>query len=86
MTERCVRVSIKRVQRGLREFDAIQVVIGDLHLSCDVTSDRDIRLAKSLADDHQAAFMYDDHNAGRVRAAIGLLNPEHWIALKESMS
>ena len=71
---RAVQVKIQRRATTAREYDAITVVIGDLRLSCDLTSDREIRMAKKLADDHQAAFMYDEANAGRVRAALGILN------------
>ena len=63
-------VSVRREQASRGFYDCIKVVIGDLHLRCDVTSDRDIRLAKRLADDHGAAFEFDDHTRERVRAAL----------------
>jgi hypothetical protein len=51
-------------------FDRIVVVIGDLHLRCDVNCDRDIRLAKQLADSHEAPFEYAPEVAERVLAAL----------------
>jgi hypothetical protein len=66
------RVSVKRVQVGSRTFDQIKVVIGDLHLKTDLMSDRDIRLAHRLAEDHQATFLYDEANAERVRRVLGI--------------
>ena len=69
---RAISVTIKRVQTGDREYDAITVVMGDLHLRCDAVCDRDIKLAKRLADDHQAWFQYDEHCAPRVQAALGI--------------
>lgn len=58
-TETARRVKVHRVCAGGREYDAISVVIGDLHLSCDVRCGRDIRLAKRLAADHGAAYWCD---------------------------
>ena len=63
-------VKVQRVATTSREYDAITVCIGDLHLRCDAIDDRSIRLAKRLADDHQAWFMVDDATADRVRAAL----------------
>lgn len=71
---KAVQVKIQRRATTAREYDAVTVIIGDLHLSCDLTNDREIRLAKKLADDHQAAFMFDDENSARVRAAIGIMS------------
>lgn len=65
-----LQVKIHRVANAAREYDAVTVVIGDLHLRCDVTSDRVIRLAKRLADSHQAFFMYDAANEKRVQVAL----------------
>lgn len=42
-----------------REYFAITVVIGDLHLSCDVTCSRDIKLAKRLAEENGAPYSCD---------------------------
>lgn len=69
---RCQGVRIKRRQVGNREFDSIQVCIADLHLSADLVSDMQIRAAKKLADEHQCWFQYDEHNAPRVRVALGI--------------
>ena len=68
---KAVSVRIARRATTAREYDAITIVIGDLRLSCDLTSDREIRMAKKLADDHQAAFIFDDANAERVKTALG---------------
>lgn len=64
-------VSVRREQSARGHYDCIKVVIGDLHLRCDVTCDRDIRLAKRLADDHGAPFNYDVGTQDRVMAALG---------------
>ena len=69
---RAHQVKVQRVATAAREYDAITVVIGDLHLRCDAHDDRSIRLARRLADDHGATFMYDDATADRVRAALGI--------------
>jgi hypothetical protein len=52
-----VRVHTKEV--GARRFNAITVVLADLHLSCDWTNPRQLRLAKRLADSHGAVFQVD---------------------------
>lgn len=70
-----LQVKIHRVATSAREYDAVTVVIGDLHLRCDVTSDRVIRLAKKLADSHQAYFMYDAANAERVQSVLNDPSP-----------
>ena len=67
---RALFVKIGRRQTGAREYDAITVCIGDLHLRCDLVCDRDIRLARELANQHGAWFMFDDANAERVKAAL----------------
>jgi hypothetical protein len=67
---RATFVKISRRQVGQREFDCITVNIGDLHLRCDLVCDRDIRLARELANQHGAWFMFDDYNAERVKAAL----------------
>lgn len=69
---RAHQVKVQRVATAAREYDAITVVIGDLHLRCDAHDDRSIRLARRLADDHGAAFMYDNATAERVRDALNL--------------
>lgn len=65
-------VSIRREQSARGYYDCINVVIGDLHLRCDVNCDRDIRMAKRLADDHGATFAYAPELAQRVCAALGV--------------
>lgn len=70
--EKVICVKIEAMETS-RKFNQVRVVIGDLHLTCDLTSDRQIRLAKRLADSHQASFMYDDKNAERVREVLGIL-------------
>lgn len=69
-------VVIHSEQSSRGTYDRIKVVIGDLHLRCDVTCDRDIRLAKRLADDHGSVFDYSEAVAERVYAALGLLPPK----------
>ena len=66
------QVRVHRAATSAREYDAITVCIGDLHLSCDAVNDRAIRLAKRLADAHEAAFVYDDATAARVHAALSV--------------
>ena len=66
------KVKVQRVATAAREYDAITVVIGDLHLRCDAIDARSIRLARNLADDHGATFMFDEATAPRVREALGL--------------
>jgi hypothetical protein len=63
-------VSVRREQSARGHYDCIKVVIGDLHLRCDVTSARDIRMAKRLADDHGTTFECDEATSERVRAAL----------------
>ena len=70
---RAYQVKVQRVATVAREYDAITVVIGDLHLRCDAVDARTIRQAKRLADEHGAAFMYDDATADRVRDALGMI-------------
>lgn len=63
-------VRVHRKQTGGREYDAITVVLGDLHLSCDAVNARQIRLAKHLADSHAAAFMVDPLLQAQVDRAL----------------
>ena len=65
-------VKIQRVATAAREYDAVTVYVGDLRLRCDAIDDRTIRLARRLAEDCGATFMYDEHNAARVRAACAI--------------
>lgn len=66
------QVKVHRVATATREYDAITVAIGDLHLRCDAVDDRTIRMARRLAEDHKAYFTHDDATAMRVRAALGI--------------
>ena len=69
---RAHQVKVQRVATTAREYDAITVVIGDLHLRCDAVDARTIRLAKRLADEHGAILWYDLATADRVRDALGM--------------
>ena len=54
--EQIKRVKVCMRSTTTRTYPAITVVIGDLHLSCDVRGSRDIRLAKRLADESGAPY------------------------------
>lgn len=64
------RVSITRLTAGSRTFDAIEVVIGGLHLRCDLTNDRQVRLAQRLAVSNRADFIVNPELAERVATAL----------------
>lgn len=49
-------VRVHRAHTTSRSYDAITVVIGDLHLRCDVTCARDIRMAKRLAEENGVSY------------------------------
>lgn len=70
-----VRIAVRAV--GTREYNSITVVIGDLHLRCDITCDRDIRQAYRLAINHGCRFVVQSPELqGRVDVALkGLLEP-----------
>ena len=70
--EKVICVKVEKMETTTRKFNQIRVVVSDLHLTCDLVTDRQIRLAKRLADSHQASFMYDDTNAERVREVLGI--------------
>lgn len=72
-----VRVHTKEV--GSRRYDAITVVVADLHLSCDWVNTRQLRLAKRLADSHGADFQVAPELQGRVdrELAAAALEPAH---------
>jgi hypothetical protein len=63
-----VRVHTKEV--GTRRFNAITVVLADLHLTCDWTNRRQLRLAKRLAESHGALFQVDPVLRERVDAEL----------------
>ena len=52
-------VKVHRRATTSREYDAITVVIGDLHLHCDVSGSRDIRMAKRIADEAGCPYSCD---------------------------
>lgn len=64
-----VRIGTEQAASGAY-FDRIRVVIGDLQLRCDVNSERDIRMAKRLADDHECPFVVHPEMAEKVAAAL----------------
>lgn len=64
-----VRVHTKEV--GTRRYDAITVVVADLHLSCDWVNARQLRLAKRLADNHGADFQVAPELQARVQRELG---------------
>jgi hypothetical protein len=68
--EQVKAVRVQRTQTGTREYNAITVVLADLHLSCDVVNARQLRLAKHLADSHGAAFMVDPLLQAQVYQAL----------------
>jgi len=59
-----------------REFNAIQIHIADMwfstYLHDGAGGDRQIKLAKKLADFHGITFEYDDVNGERVRSVLGI--------------
>lgn len=50
-------VRVHRKATAVREYDAITVCIGDLHLSCDLVSERQFALARRLAEDQGCEFV-----------------------------
>lgn len=54
--DRVQEVRIYREHTPQGGYDRIKVVIGDLHLRCDVTNGRDARMARRLAESHGAQF------------------------------
>lgn len=54
-----------------RLVNRVTAMFGSLHLCCDADA-YSIRLAKELADDHQATFYYDEHTQDLVRKALGV--------------
>lgn len=67
-TVRSVRIT--KVSTTSRSYDAIVVVLADMHLSKDLTSDRDIRLASSLARSHGVDMDVSPELRERVKAAL----------------
>jgi len=62
-------VRVHRKVTASREYDAITVCIGDLHLSCDAF-DRQIQLARLLADSHECPFQVSPELSVRVDKAL----------------
>ena len=72
-------VSIRNAQVGNRNFDQLTVVVGGLHLKCDINQgadgDRVIRLAKRLADGYEIPLHWREDKLDmdqRVRRVTGL--------------
>lgn len=70
MTGTVTAIRIERAETATRQYDCITVVIGDLHLRCDLMDDRQIRLAQRLADSHGVALHVGPGLGGRVAAAL----------------
>lgn len=72
--EQATKVSLHQsTNKAGVKYDEITVVIADLHLHCDAVNDRQIRLAKKLADTHGCMFYVATEVADRVdRALAGL--------------
>lgn len=64
----CVR--IYTASNTARTYPAIQVVLADLHLQCDLVDDRQISLAKRLADDHGVLLEVAPEFQDRVSKAL----------------
>jgi hypothetical protein len=67
------QVRIHRRATSAREYDAVSVTLGDLHLYCDLVNDRQIRLAERLARSHSADFQVAPELRARVHTALGHL-------------
>lgn len=63
-------VKVGRMAVGRREFDAIELQISDLCLSCDLVNDRQLRLAAQLARSHGVEFDVLDDLKARVAHAL----------------
>lgn len=63
-------VRIYTASNTARTYPAIQVVIADLHLQCDLVDDRQISLAKRLADDHGVLLEVAPEFQARVSKAL----------------
>lgn len=65
-------IRIHRKQVGERTFDAITVILSDLHLSCDAVNDRHIRCAACLATASGVALHVSSELKERVGQALGV--------------
>lgn len=64
-------VKIKTNSTTTRTYPAIQIVLADISFSCDLISDRQIRLAKRIADDHGVALeCYEPELNSRIISAL----------------
>lgn len=70
-----VQVKFQRTEGRAGLYDRIVVVIADLHLSCDLVNDRQIRLAHRLATTHGADVVIDTVLTERVSAALTKKEP-----------
>jgi len=68
--ERVGHVRIHNLATSTRTYAAVTIVIADLHLSADLVSDRQIRLAKTISESHGASFVVSDMLKDRVDAAL----------------
>ncbi|WDI91960.1 hypothetical protein [Xanthomonas campestris] len=68
--EQVKSVQIRRAQTTTRTYDCIRIFVAGAWFSADLVSDRDIRLAKRLADSHGADFGCDEINADRVKRVL----------------
>ena len=69
--ERASLVRVHTKETGMRSYDAITVVVADLHLSCNWVNARQLRLAKRLAESHGAQFQVAPELQGRVDRELG---------------
>ena len=64
------KVRIHQMATTAREYDAITLVIGGLHMNCDLVNDRQIRQAKTLADSAGLSLEVCPELQARVDAAL----------------
>lgn len=67
-------VTVKRMATTNGEYDAIRIFVADMWFTREIDTDRDIRLAKRLADETGARFSTDDALARRVDNALNRRN------------
>lgn len=70
MGEPVRRVQIRTEVVASREFAAIVVHLADLRLTADLVNDRQVRLARSLADSHGVELEVSPELRGRVSSAL----------------
>lgn len=64
------RVWVTHMHNANRAYDSIRITLAGMHYACDFVADRDVRLAKHLAESHGAEFIVDPRVADRVAIAI----------------